>query len=140
MQGCPDSSTIKTFFNEDDRDRDADSLAFARHNKATGWEGRLAKYIADNVRRGSSLDDYAYATQFVQAEAVANAFSAWRSKFKGGVAGAQCAGALVWQFNDVVRNPPSKAECLAQLTGFCVSSGPARAGPSLITLSVPSRR
>lgn len=103
MQGCPDAATVETFFDENDRDRRPESLAFARHNKATGWEGRLAKYIVDNVRCGPSLDDYVYATQFVQAEAVASAFSAWRSKFKGGVAGAECAGALVWQLNDVVR-------------------------------------
>lgn len=69
---------------------------------AGGHERRLASYIAENLRTANSLDGYIYATQFIQAEALSTAFSSWRRLFRGGVEEAYCAGALVWQLNDVV--------------------------------------
>lgn len=72
------------------------------YDPATGWEGRVAKYISDNIGAGTSLEDFVYATQFIQAEAITSAYSSWRRQFTGGVTGARCAGALVWQLNDVV--------------------------------------
>ncbi|GAA5978449.1 hypothetical protein JCM10908_004358 [Rhodotorula pacifica] len=101
MQGCPDLNTVHAYLGNDHSERSPQSLTFAAHNKATGWEGRVAKYLVENIRIGSSLEDYVYGTQFVQAEAVATAFSSWRRQFTGGVSGARCAGALVWQLNDV---------------------------------------
>ncbi|GJN88518.1 hypothetical protein Rhopal_001484-T1 [Rhodotorula paludigena] len=68
---------------------------------ASGFERRLALYISENIRSGPSLEDYIYSTQFIQAEAMSSAFSGWRRRFTGGISGAACAGALVWQLNDV---------------------------------------
>ncbi|GAA5877376.1 hypothetical protein JCM3774_003578 [Rhodotorula dairenensis] len=101
MQGCPDLATVNRFLGKDSTEHYWQSLMFGQHNKATGWEGRVAEYLADNIRSGNSLKDFAYATQFIQAEAVASAFSSWRRQFTGGVSGARCAGALIWQLNDV---------------------------------------
>lgn len=58
--------------------------------------------MSDNISAGTSLEDFVHATQFIQAEAITSAFSSWRGQFTGGVPGACCAGALVWQLNDVV--------------------------------------
>ena len=69
---------------------------------AGGHERRLASYITEILRSDHSLEGYVYATQFIQAEALSTAFSSWRRLFKGGVREAYCAGALVWQLNDVV--------------------------------------
>ncbi|KAJ8295510.1 Beta-mannosidase B [Rhodotorula toruloides] len=101
MQGAPDIRTVDAFLASDTSERFAQSRTMDAHNKAAGHERRLATYITENIRAGTSLEDYVYATQFVQAEAVYDAFSSWRRKFRGGVEGADCAGALVWQLNDV---------------------------------------
>ncbi|KWU44931.1 glycoside hydrolase family 2 protein [Rhodotorula sp. JG-1b] len=101
MQGCPDIATVYQYLGKDHTECFSQSLTFGQHNKATGWEGRVAKYISDNIRVGPLLEDFVYATQFIQAEAITSAFSSWRRQFTGGVTGARCAGALVWQLNDV---------------------------------------
>ena len=73
------------------------------HNKAgsgapDGFR-RLAVYIADNLRAGSSLADYVYDTQFVQAEAMRYAYQDFRRRWQAPGARA-VGGALVWQLND----------------------------------------
>ncbi|BGP37999.1 hypothetical protein JCM10449v2_001926 [Rhodotorula kratochvilovae] len=101
MEAAPDTRTIDYFLNGDAPERFPQSRTMDSHNKADGFERRLALYISENIRSGPSMQDYVYATQFVQAEAMASAFGGWRRKFEGGVGGAKCAGALVWQLNDV---------------------------------------
>ncbi|GAA5851349.1 hypothetical protein JCM9279_001113 [Rhodotorula babjevae] len=101
MEAAPDIRTIDYFLDGDVSQRYPQSHVMAAHNKADGFERRLALYITENIRAGTSLEDYVYATQFVQAEAMKSAFGGWRRKFTGGVGGAKCAGALVWQLNDV---------------------------------------
>lgn len=103
MQGAPDIRTIDTFLAGDKSERFPQSHTMAAHNKAAGFERRIAQYLTENIRSGASLEDYVFATQFIQSQALSMAFSAWRRNFKGGVEGASCAGALVWQLNDVVR-------------------------------------
>ncbi|BGP22857.1 hypothetical protein JCM10295v2_001748 [Rhodotorula toruloides] len=101
MQGAPSVRTIDAFLAGETSERFTQSKTMDAHNKAVGHARRLATYVAENIRAGTSLEDNVYATQFVQAEAVHSAFSSWRRKFRGGVEGAECAGALVWQLNDV---------------------------------------
>ncbi|GAA5894290.1 hypothetical protein JCM8208_002397 [Rhodotorula glutinis] len=101
MEAAPDIRTIDYFLDGDVSERFAQSRTMSAHNKADGFERRLALYVTENIRAGTSLEDYVYATQFVQAEAMASAFGGWRRKFTGGIGGAKCAGALVWQLNDV---------------------------------------
>jgi beta-mannosidase len=51
------------------------------------------------VRIPESLEDYIYATQFIQAEALASAVRSWRRRWQG-PGREYVAGALVWQLND----------------------------------------
>ncbi|GAA5879984.1 hypothetical protein JCM8547_004832 [Rhodosporidiobolus lusitaniae] len=101
MQGAPDIRTIDCFLDGDKSERFPQSRTLEAHNKATGFERRVALYLTENIRYGSSMEDYIHATQFIQSEALSTAFGAWRRKFRGGVEGAYCSGALVWQLNDV---------------------------------------
>ncbi|GAA6056401.1 hypothetical protein JCM3770_000684 [Rhodotorula araucariae] len=101
MEAAPNIRTINYLLDGDTDERFSQSSTMDTHNKADGFERRLALYLAENIRYGPSMEDYVYATQFVQAEAMASAFSGWRRRFEGGVGGAKCAGALVWQLNDV---------------------------------------
>ncbi|GAA5944751.1 beta-mannosidase [Sporobolomyces koalae] len=101
MQAAPHPQTIEYFLNGDQQEAYPQSRTMDAHNKAAGHERRLAGYIAENIRLDNTLPGYIYATQFIQAEALATAFSGWRRLFRGGVDKAYCAGALVWQLNDV---------------------------------------
>jgi beta-mannosidase len=74
------------------------------HNKAGSAAGpdghrRLAVYLADNLRVGSTLAEHVYATQFVQAEAMRVAYQDFRRRWQRPGARA-VGGALVWQLND----------------------------------------
>lgn len=97
MQAYPELATIESF--TPPQERYPQSRTLDHHNKAEGGQARLASYLADNLRIPGGLEDYIYATQFVQAEAVASALRGWRRQWKG--AGREyVAGALVWQLND----------------------------------------
>ena len=56
-------------------------------------------YLNDTLRVPDTLEDYIYATQFVQAEALTAAYRGWRRRWRGPGRYA-VAGALVWQLND----------------------------------------
>ncbi|BGP13956.1 hypothetical protein JCM10213v2_001894 [Rhodosporidiobolus nylandii] len=114
MEGAPSIRTLDYLLDGDLSERFPQSRTLSFHNKGEspptlldfpfspdGFERRLACYLIENIRFGSSLEDYVFATQLVQSEALAYAISSWRRKFTGGVEGAYCAGALVWQLNDV---------------------------------------
>ncbi|KAJ9611493.1 hypothetical protein H2200_004677 [Cladophialophora chaetospira] len=69
-------------------------------NKGHGAETRLARYLAENFRYDSTnLSNWIYSTQLLQAEAYGYAYRDWKRKFNG-PGREECAGALVWQFND----------------------------------------
>ena len=73
------------------------------HNKAGSGapdgHRRLAVYMADNLRVGTTLGEHVYATQFVQAEAMRVAYQDFRRRWQQPGARA-VGGALVWQLND----------------------------------------
>jgi beta-mannosidase len=75
------------------------SRTLEHHNKAPDGSRRLAVYLSDTVHLPGDLDEYIYATQFVQAEAVATGLRGWRRQFAG-PGREYTAGALVWQIND----------------------------------------
>ncbi|GAA6024239.1 hypothetical protein JCM11491_002517 [Sporobolomyces phaffii] len=101
MEAAPHLRTIEYFLDGEAAEAFQQSRTVDAHNKAGGHARRLASYIAENLRFENSLEGYIYATQFIQAEALSTAFSSWRRLFKGSVKEAYCAGALVWQLNDV---------------------------------------
>ncbi|MGC9038193.1 MAG: beta-mannosidase [Roseiflexus sp.] len=97
MQAFPDRATIEAF--APPAERYPQSRTLDHHNKAADGPRRLAVYLSDNVRIPSDLDGYIYATQLVQAEALAMAIRSWRRRW-GGPGRYATAGALVWQLND----------------------------------------
>jgi beta-mannosidase len=97
MQGLPDPATIAAFAQPTERFAQSRTLEF--HNKAGGGARRLAVYLTDTVRFPADFAGYIYATQFVQAEALATALRDWRRRW-GGPGRELTAGALLWQLED----------------------------------------
>jgi beta-mannosidase len=97
MQSLPSLETIAASVPSEERYPQSRTLEF--HNKATDGPRRLSAYLSDTVRIPERLEDYIYATQFMQAEALAAAYRGWRRRW-GGPGQYKTAGALVWQLND----------------------------------------
>jgi beta-mannosidase len=97
MQALPALATIASFASAEERYPQSRTLEY--HNKATDGHRRLAIYLSDNVRVPANLEEFIYATQFIQAEALAAAYQGWKRQWKGPGRYA-IAGALVWQLND----------------------------------------
>ncbi|KAJ3119249.1 hypothetical protein HK098_005663 [Nowakowskiella sp. JEL0407] len=106
MQGHPHIRTVKCFFPEDADaaqkrpDYHPQSYFVDHHNKASGGDRRLAIYVFENIKLSSmKLEDYVYASQLMQSEAIYWAIRDWRREWKGAEK-AYCGGVLVWQIND----------------------------------------
>lgn len=97
MQALPAPATIASF--APPAERYAESRTLEHHNKAEGGLRRIAVYLSDTLRTPNDFPSYIYATQFVQAEALAAAYRGWRRRWAGPGHYA-VAGALVWQLND----------------------------------------
>jgi beta-mannosidase len=80
-------------------ERQPQSRSFEHHMKATDGMRRLNAYITDTQKLPQNLEEYVYATQLVQSEALDCAYRIWRRRW--GVPGKRAVGgALVWQIND----------------------------------------
>jgi beta-mannosidase len=97
MESAPSMPTIESFTTP--MDRYPQSRVFEHHNKSTDGVRRLAFYLSDTLRAPTDMASYIYATQFVQAEAMASAIRAWRRRWRGS-GRYSTSGALVWQLND----------------------------------------
>ena len=102
MQSHPSLALFESVLPPDERFPQSRTVQW--HNKAgspSGPDGhrRLAVYLADNLRVGSTLAEHVYATQFVQAEAMRVAYQDFRRRWQRPGARA-VGGALVWQLND----------------------------------------
>jgi beta-mannosidase len=97
MEALPALSTVISFTPESERYSYSRVMEF--HNRSEGGQRRLAAYLADNLPLVSELEDYLYATQFIQSEALSFALHGWRRRW-GGPGNYAVAGALVWQLND----------------------------------------
>lgn len=61
----------------------------------------IARYLAENFHFDiASLKIFGYSSQLMQSEACSYALRDWKRMFKG-PCDEQCAGALIWQFNDI---------------------------------------
>lgn len=70
------------------------------HNKADGFERRLALYVIENIKVNNfDLDSWIYATQLMQLECLGYAYRCWRRQWKG-EGQRYSGGAIVWQIND----------------------------------------
>ncbi len=97
MQAMPALETIAACVPPEERYPQSRTLDF--HNKAADGPRRLVAYLNDTVRIPADLEGYIYATQLLQAEALAVAYRGWRRRW-GGPGRRATAGALVWQLND----------------------------------------
>jgi beta-mannosidase len=99
MEALPSRKTIDAFITNES-EKFAQSQTMDLHNKATGFERRLALYVMENVQvRGMDLDNWIYSTQLMQSECLAYAYRCWRRQWKG-PSREYIGGALVWQVND----------------------------------------
>lgn len=84
----------------DEKELYPQSEVLDHHNKATGFESRLAKYVMENIQvKSLDLKSWIYATQLMQAECLGSAFRIWRRGWKADKQ-RYIGGALVWQLND----------------------------------------
>lgn len=99
MEALPSLSTWKkTITNPDQLYPQSASMDI--HNKAEGFERRLALYVMENLRVDAmDLESWIYATQLMQSECLAYAYRSWRRNWKGN-GREYTSGALVWQLND----------------------------------------
>ncbi|OZJ02359.1 hypothetical protein BZG36_04477 [Bifiguratus adelaidae] len=100
MQGLPDIKTIDDWLEGDETERYPQSRTMDHHNKAGGFERRIALYVTENLRiERYDMESWVYVTQLMQAECLAYAYRCWRREWKG--RGKEyIAGALVWQLDD----------------------------------------
>lgn len=67
------------------------------HNKAVGFERRLALYVMENVKVDAmDLENWIYLTQLIQSECLSMAYRYWKRKWQNH----ECGGGIVWQIND----------------------------------------
>jgi len=97
MEATPARATVEAV--TPPAERYPQSRTMDHHNKSTDGPRRLAAYLDDTLRVRDTLDDYIYATQFVQSEALGAAYRGWRRRWQGPGRYA-VAGALVWQLDD----------------------------------------
>jgi len=98
MQAYPHQLTLASFANPEDLKPHSQTIEY--HDKAPGAPHRLAAYLAANVPMPSSdIDTYIFATQFIPAETLAEAYRTWRRNW-GVPRHHSTSGALVWQLND----------------------------------------
>jgi beta-mannosidase len=92
MQGMPDLSTLKKVI--PDSAMNFDSPKFKNHQKhPTGFK-TLDHYLKEYLVIPDNMEDYAYATQILQAYALTIAIEAQRRAMP------YCMGSLIWQLND----------------------------------------
>lgn len=102
MEAFPSIHTIDSYLplGSEDPDRYPQSSTVDFHNKAVGHERRLATYLTENFQfTFKPFEQYIYATQLLQAEALGTAYRLFRRQWKG-PGKEYCAGALAWQLND----------------------------------------
>ncbi|KAJ7095340.1 glycoside hydrolase family 2 protein [Mycena belliarum] len=99
MEGFPNIRTVDYWLDAHKSERYPQSRINANHNKADGFERRLACYLVENFKYSYEMESHVYYTQLMQAETLAAAYRTWRRRWAG--KGRQyTAGALVWQIND----------------------------------------
>ncbi|THH15213.1 hypothetical protein EW146_g5231 [Bondarzewia mesenterica] len=99
MQAYPNIRTVDHWLGGNTSERFPQSRTTVNHNKADGFERRLAMYVMENFKHVLDMESYVYYTQIMQSEALATAYRLWRRNW-GGPGKQYTSGALVWQFND----------------------------------------
>lgn len=92
FQSFPELKTIESFTLPEDRN--IFTRVMESHQKNGVANGKILKYISDNFRYPSNLDNLAYVSQIMQGIAMKTGVDHWR-RHRG-----ECMGALYWQLND----------------------------------------
>jgi len=102
MHGFPVLRTVKDFCRgAPESQLHPQSKVIDCHNKGHGAHTRIARYLAENFRFDmTSLRNFVYSSQLMQSEAYCYALQHWKRQF-GGPGFEECAGAIIWQLNDV---------------------------------------
>jgi beta-mannosidase len=102
MHGFPVQRTVDFFTRGADGNQlHPQSRLIDCHNKGHGAHMRIARYLAENFRFDmTSLPNFVYSSQLLQSEAYGYALRCWKRLFNG-PGDEQCAGAIIWQLNDV---------------------------------------
>ncbi|KAH8888054.1 family 2 glycosyl hydrolase [Thozetella sp. PMI_491] len=102
MHGFPVQRTVDYFCQgASQAQRHPQSRLIDCHNKGHGAHTRIARYLAENFRFDmTSLRNFVYSSQLLQSEALGYALQQWKRQFRG-PGYEECAGALIWQLNDV---------------------------------------
>jgi beta-mannosidase len=97
MASAAHLSTLEAVLSPEERH--PQSRGFEHHMKADDGMRRLNTYITDTQKLPQNLEEYVYATQLVQSEALDCAYRIWRRRW-GVKSKRAVGGALVWQIND----------------------------------------
>ncbi len=92
FESFPSMKTIRTFCEE--KDHNCFSRVMENHQKCKGGNGNILRYLSNNYLYPSGFEDLVYASQLLQADAIAYGVEHFRRN--RGV----CMGSIYWQFND----------------------------------------
>ncbi|KAK6198479.1 beta-mannosidase precursor [Scheffersomyces amazonensis] len=99
MEALPNRKTFEACITDPD-ELYPQSQTVDHHNKADGFERRLALYVIENIKvQGLDFDSWIYATQLMQSECLGYAYRCWRREWRGD-GKRYTGGAIVWQIND----------------------------------------
>ena len=99
MEALPSRKTYEDCIT-DETELYPQSALVDHHNKADGFERRLALYVIENIKLGGlDFDSWIYATQLMQAECLGYAYRCWRREWRGD-GKRYLGGTIVWQIND----------------------------------------
>jgi beta-mannosidase len=98
MKSYPGIRTLNQLLT-DPKERHSQSRTLDLWHMAPEDQRTISLYLNDNFRHGTSLEDYVYTTQLLQAEAMSFGIRAFRRLWRG-PGREECAGSLVWQLND----------------------------------------
>lgn len=92
FESMPSMKQIEAF--TEPEDRNPFSFVMQRHQKCFGGFSKMMVYMTQYLRYPTSLEEFVYASQLLQAQAMRYAVEHWR-RHRG-----QCMGTIVWQLND----------------------------------------
>ncbi len=92
FQSFPCMATIESF--TEPEDRNPFSYIMEKHQRNASANGRIAEYLSQTYLYPASFDQFIYASQLLQAQAMQYGVEHWRRN-RG-----RCMGAIIWQLND----------------------------------------
>lgn len=92
FESFPSMKTIRSFCRPEDQN--CFSRVMENHQKCRGGNGNILRYLSNNYLYPAHFEDLVYASQLMQADAIAYGVEHFR-RCRG-----RCMGSIYWQFND----------------------------------------